>query len=162
MDKCRPDIESAVFLESLKEFLWKNSWHYRLGKPELEVLGILSKFHGGILVNIGRGLNVDEPESLHCWMVSAEMDSPSPMILRIEQVEFLSSNVKQKQKKTKKKLGFLHCVVGLFLGRIISLIESTGGAKEWGCWVQKDGGDAKSSSMKRVLVDSFGVRLNGK
>ncbi|PQQ07605.1 hypothetical protein Pyn_20198 [Prunus yedoensis var. nudiflora] len=42
-----------------------------------------------------------------------------------------------------------------------SLIESTGGAKEWGCWLLF-GGDAKSSSMKRVLVDFFGVRLNGK
>ncbi|CAL2276101.1 unnamed protein product [Prunus armeniaca] len=45
----------------------------RIGKARVEVLGMLSKFHGGILVNIGRGLNVDEPESLHCWMVSAEM-----------------------------------------------------------------------------------------
>ncbi|PQQ07604.1 hypothetical protein Pyn_20197 [Prunus yedoensis var. nudiflora] len=33
----------------------------RIGKARVEVLGILSKFHGDILVNIGRGLNVDEP-----------------------------------------------------------------------------------------------------
>ncbi|CAB4319644.1 unnamed protein product [Prunus armeniaca] len=77
MDKCRPAIDSAVFLGVSKGISLGKTVGIiglgRIGKARVEVLGMLSKFHGGILVNIGRGLNVDEPESLHCWMVSAEM-----------------------------------------------------------------------------------------
>ncbi|VVA29079.1 Hypothetical predicted protein, partial [Prunus dulcis] len=66
------DNEDEPISKRFKEFSGKTVGIIgsgRIGKARVEVLGILSKFRGGVLISIGRGLHVDEPECVHCALL---------------------------------------------------------------------------------------------